>query len=978
MLLRGGRSNVVAVGLLLVAAVCGSIAVAHAGQERYDYDALGRLVRVIDEQGRVTEYTYDAAGNLLQVNTGATAQPPTISSISPNAVRRGQTQQFQVTGSGLNAVTVTNTDPQISVSNLQSTSTQVTFSLTASTTAALGTQQLSFTNSAGTTSASFTVNPVLPKVSVAPVPLAIPPDGAAHNFTISLSNADVFNHTITLSTSDSTVATVSPASLTIPAGQTSAQASITGIKAGNVTFTLASSTLGNILVPVFVTADFRGLNTSFSSVLGVVLQGVQQPGSQQISPLLSPNLGVVVGSFVRGVSPKALAIGTGPTSLVISGAGLNSATAVSISPNDGLTQGTISVSPDGTSVTVPVTVAANAPTTIRRVVVTNSTGQAFPVAAADADRLLLTLPAPQIDSIEPIFGVLGSTVTLTVRGRNLQATQSVNVLPSTGITTGVLFTVSTDGTQMTTGLQIAPNASTGARTVTVTTLGGTSDATAGPNNTFNVVNQINTIFSPITSPVLGVVKQDATVPTQTIGLNSSAVGVSVGSTVTSISPAVGIIGNSLTLTIQGNELQGVTAVQFAPNTGITIGAPAIAADGKSLTVSVTIATDAPQTLRTVQVLAGSSLLPVALPSAVLFRVTAPLPSIDSISPNFLQLGTAPVTLTIRGKNFQNAQQALVLPSDGMTISVPPVVSADAASITVNISAAANATPGQRAVVIVTPAGQSSSDLTPANTLTLANNIVANFTPIASNLLGVVLQGSPPPPTSTPIGPIASPILGVLLQSNAGPISTTTFLTATNVGVAVGPTATGIQPNGFVPGSSGTLTVSGFALDSVTGITLNPATGVTIGSPLQISTDGTQVSVPITIDSNAPATVREVRVNNASGAIPFSDARANRLAISSGVPRIDSITPIQATQGTTVTMTIRGANFTGATAVTATPGSGITIGSPPVVDSTGTIITVGVAVALNAPLGSSVIQVFVPGAASTAVAAPANTFTVFSQ
>jgi YD repeat-containing protein len=40
--------------------LCGAFG-AHAAQERYDYDALGRLVRVIDEHGRATEYTVSGA-----------------------------------------------------------------------------------------------------------------------------------------------------------------------------------------------------------------------------------------------------------------------------------------------------------------------------------------------------------------------------------------------------------------------------------------------------------------------------------------------------------------------------------------------------------------------------------------------------------------------------------------------------------------------------------------------------------------------------------------------------------------------------------------------------------------------------------------------------------------------------------------------------------------------------------------------------
>jgi len=40
---------------------------AFAGTEHYDYDSLGRLIRFIGADGRVTEYVYDAVGNILEV-----------------------------------------------------------------------------------------------------------------------------------------------------------------------------------------------------------------------------------------------------------------------------------------------------------------------------------------------------------------------------------------------------------------------------------------------------------------------------------------------------------------------------------------------------------------------------------------------------------------------------------------------------------------------------------------------------------------------------------------------------------------------------------------------------------------------------------------------------------------------------------------------------------------------------------------------
>ena len=78
--------------LALVLGLLCATAVVYAAQERYDYDALGRLIRVIDEAGRVTEYVYDPAGNILQVVTGASAQAPSVASTTPSALRRGETK----------------------------------------------------------------------------------------------------------------------------------------------------------------------------------------------------------------------------------------------------------------------------------------------------------------------------------------------------------------------------------------------------------------------------------------------------------------------------------------------------------------------------------------------------------------------------------------------------------------------------------------------------------------------------------------------------------------------------------------------------------------------------------------------------------------------------------------------------------------------------------------------------------------------
>src|SRR5437899_10798751 len=194
--------------------------------------------------------------------------------------------------------------------------------------------------------------------------------------------------------------------------------------------------------------------------------------------------------------------------------------------------------------------------TVRRIVVVAGSGVLFTAAAPSADRLLITFPPPEITSIDPLFAVPGNSGPFTVRGRNLQSTLSVNFSPSTGITAGSAPSVSADGTQLTTTLAVALTAPLGARTVTVTTPGGTSDATPTAANTFTAVNEIQNSVTPIASAILGVVKEVTTTPSsQSRSLFSSVLGVSLGGVATSLTPAAKAIGESFTLTVQGFDLQ---------------------------------------------------------------------------------------------------------------------------------------------------------------------------------------------------------------------------------------------------------------------------------------------------------------------------------------------------------------------------------------------------------------------------------------
>ncbi len=528
-----------------------------AAQERYDYDALGRLIRVIDEQGRVTEYVYDAAGNILQVISGqGGAQPPAITAISPDFIRRGETKAIQITGTGLVGSQVSIPVSGLTITNVNSSSTAVNFTLAAAATANIGSHVVTVSNSAGSATTTITVPAVLPTLGMSPLPIAVPPTGASRNFFVSLSAADIVDHVVNLASADTAIATVSPASVTIPAGQREVVVSVAGQTAGTTAINLTSPTLAGTSVPVFVTSEFIGLTTGFARPLGVVKAAPPGETTTAFGPFVSPLIGVVIGSYIDNVSPNRLTVGTGPTPVVISGAGLGGVTGVSIQPADGLTLGAISVAPDGRSVTVPVTVAADAPRTVRKIVLAGAQQPYIP-ARPDADQILVTLPVPEVFSIDPIVVASGSSgVTLTVRGRNLQGAQTVTFTPGTGISVGATPTVNADGTVVTVLFSVGPLAPAGEHVVTVATPGGSSSAAPTPANTFRVVSETQGTVSPVTSAPLGVLKQEEPPPAPIRSAFSNLVGIAVGPVVTARNPAAGIIGETVQITLSGNELQG--------------------------------------------------------------------------------------------------------------------------------------------------------------------------------------------------------------------------------------------------------------------------------------------------------------------------------------------------------------------------------------------------------------------------------------
>jgi len=953
--------------LLLLA----SVGFALANEQRYDYDALGRLVLSISGAAS-TEYVYDPAGNLLEVKGAATTNP-VVTSVTPSVIRRGSTALVRIVGTGFSNATVTAPATGFTLSGQKILATSIEFTLAADADAPLGPQVFTLSNASGSATATITTNPKLPLLAVVPLPLAVAPDNVARSFSITLSNTDTVSHTVNLATFNVAIAKVSPATLSIAPGQTSVLASITGVSGGSTTLTLTSPTLQTVQVPVFVTADFAGINTSYASLLGVVLEKTPTPPATQVVQLgMNADVGVVVGGHIYDITPKAVSQGASVT-LTVVGKGLDTAVAASLQPTDGVTLGSLTVAPDGLSATLPVSVAANAPATLRQIILSDSTGKRFPASSADSDRLMITYPAPVVESISPVFGTAGTPISIKLRGRNLQQGK-VQLNPGTGIQVDGSPVISADGRAMTFNLGIGSFTALGEHVVKVSTPGGASSNAKGPQNTFTVVTTISETVTPITAPQVGVVLGDsAPSSSQTYGLESPKLGIAKGPVVTGVTPRVGIIGETVNLTLQGQELSGVTALNFSPADGITVVSATPAADGKSVTASITIAATAPKTFRAIKVLAGVIEIPFSDIRHSQFQVTATLPRIDSVSPVNFAAGTGPSTLTVRGVNFKDASSISVLPAAGITISQPPVVNADSTVIIVDMTITAAAATGSRVVTVTTPAGTTDSVLTVSNTLNVVNTLGDTVTPIQAPALGVMkLDGSPPPSVDSLL---VSPDVGVVLQTvSAPPATLDVFLGNTRLGVALGPVAKTLQATALRPGISGTLTVNGVGLDNVSAVSVNPTTGITLGS-FEIPSDGFSLTVPITLAADAPAGIKELKLMNGTTPVFFTEAAASRFIVASGEPQIDSISPILVRQGETVTLTVRGANLANAS-VLIEPLGGIVLGSGTVINADGTQLTATLFLPADAALGGRVVRLQTPGGMTTEQAEPANTLTVF--
>jgi hypothetical protein len=731
-------------------------------------------------------------------------------------------------------------------------------------------------------------------------------------------------------------------------------------------------------------------------VANITIDGAATPGYRDVSvttPEGTDTKGdafmVVTMPALSSVSPSQAVQGQSLT-VTITGTNLLGVTTVGFDP--GITVNSFTVD-SGTQITANITVGGSATPGLRDVTVTSAVGTAILTNG------FTVVAMPTVSSVVPTQAVQGQALTVTITGTNLLGVTTVDFGP--GITTNG-FTVDSD-TQITASIAVSGSATVGARDVSVTNAAGTATLTSGftvnpaPPMVVSVspdqcvlgqtenVTITGNYFTGTTSVVLGpgITTNGFTVDSDTqitanITIDGAATpgyrDVSVTSpdgtgtevdgflvmampTIDSVSPSQAIQGQALSVTITGTNLLGVTAVVLGP--GITVNSFTVD-NATQITASIAVSGSATVGIRDVSVTnaAGTATLTSG------FTVNQAPPAIVSVIPNQGILGQTE-NVTILGNYFTGTTSV----SFGPGITVNSFTVDNDTQITANITVDGAATPGYRDVSVTTPEG---ADTAVDSFLVVAMPTISSVSPgqaVQGQVLSVTITG-------TNLLGVTTVGFGSGISVNSFTVDNSTQITAS---IAISGSAWAGTRDVSVTNAAGTATLtSGFTVNQAppTTISVNPNQGlqgqtlvvtvwgsyftgtsaVSFGADITVNSftvdSSTQIRANITIGGSAAPGLRNVSVTTPAGTATLT----NGFTVAA-MPTITSVSPSQAAQGQTVSVTITGTNLLEVTAVGFGPG--ITVNSF-TVNNSGEIVA-DITVGVNATIGTRNVSVTAPAA-----------------
>ncbi|MBE2285889.1 MAG: IPT/TIG domain-containing protein [Prosthecobacter sp.] len=622
-------------------------------------------------------------------------------------------------------------------------------------------------------------------------------------------------------------------------------------------------------------------------------------------------------------------------------------TVTAISPTSGPTGGGTSVTITGTNFTgaTGVTIGGAAATSVTVLNATTITCLT-PAGTAGAKSVVVTTPggsnsanslftyvapAPTVTAITPSSGPTTGGTSVTITGTNFTG--------ATGVTIGGAAATSVSVVNATTITCVTPAGTAGAKSVVVTTPGGSNSA----NSLFTYVAPPTvTSVAPANGPIAGGTSVTITgtnfagATGVTIGgVTATSVSVVNSTSITCVTPAGTAGSKSVVVTTPGGSnsanslftyVAAPTVASIAPASGPTSGGTSVTITGTNFTgaTGVTLGGSAATNVSVVNATTITCITPARSAGAASVVVTTPggsnsvnslfsylaAPTVTSISPSKNPLAGG-VSVTITGTNFTGAT--------GVTIGGAPATSVNAVNDTTITCVTPAAAAGAKSVVVTTPGGSNG-----ANSLLtyVAAPTVTSIAPTSGPTAG----GTSVTITGTDFTWVLGVTIGGVAAMNITEVNPTTITATTPAGtagtasvvvntafgsssanslftyVAPAPTVTAISPASG-PTSGGTSV-------TITGTNFTGATGVTIGGT-------TATSVSVVNDTKITAITPAGTAGTASVVVttPSGSNSVNSLFTYVAPPTVTSIAPASGPTSGGTSVTITGTNFTGATGVT---------------------------------------------------------------
>ena len=176
---KRGRTGL---GILLLLALTSPLLAQNSALVQYFYDDVGRLIRVVDGNGNVATYAYDAVGNLLSISRSSVPANNglAILSFSPQSGTVGQIVTIQ--GQGFNTTASANAVQFNGVAATVTVATANTLTVTVPAGATTGPISVAVGSSSATSDMNFTItSATLTSISVIPGSVSLT-SGASQQF----------------------------------------------------------------------------------------------------------------------------------------------------------------------------------------------------------------------------------------------------------------------------------------------------------------------------------------------------------------------------------------------------------------------------------------------------------------------------------------------------------------------------------------------------------------------------------------------------------------------------------------------------------------------------------------------------------------------------------------------------------------------------------------------------------------------------